>query len=566
MKKALRADVGPFEREFMFKAGWEGTVSYFAGSGYEMRNADKRDLFETMLQHYSLRGFGEFRVRRFDQSHKIIEVSSSDTMEAWAFQANKDLQREPVCSYTSGILAAITKLIFSPDAESGEDFRAAEIECTATGARECRFVIAPASELPKLVPGLEALRESTPEHVLRLNEEILMRNLELQSLNLTLERQIRKKTEDLTRWEENYRSLMDICPDPIVICTIEGNIRSVNHAAAVMLGYDAKAEVEGLSIKSILRGGPVEWERLLWQIEKEGAVRDYLVELSRRDGGKALGELSAKFAEFSSGRSVEAVIRDVTERQVIQAQIAEARSEAEFLNDLMSHDITNYAMSALYFLRNLEKSRNLSEEDRRLLGVVLKDLQGAYELSSSVRDLARVKSSTEEDVEVRELQSMIAEGIEEAKRLYSERKVKVNFDRSSEPRFVRANALIPRIFTNILTNAIKFDPSSEVVVDVEIANEVRQGVAYWKVTISDYGGGIPDEEKEKVFERFHRLDASIPGTGLGLYVVRFIARSIGGDVWAEDRVSGDHTKGTRMVILLPKATERQVAGSGRARV
>ncbi|MEM3049448.1 MAG: PAS domain-containing sensor histidine kinase, partial [Thermoplasmata archaeon] len=423
----------------------------------------------------------------------------------------------------------------------------------------------PASELPKLVPGLEALKESTPEHVLRLNEEILMRNLELQSLNLTLERQIRKKTEDLTRSEENYRSLMDICPDPIVICTIEGNIKSVNHAAAVMLGYDAKAEVEGLSIKSILRGGPVEWERLLWQIEKEGAVRDYLVELSRRDGGKALGELSAKFAEFSSGRSVAAVIRDVTERQVIQAQIAEARSEAEFLNDLMSHDITNYAMSALYFLRNLEKSRNLSEEDRRLLGVVLKDIQGAYELSSSVRDLARVKSSTEEDVEVRELQSMIAEGIEEAKRLYSERKVRINFDRSPEPRFVRANALIPRIFTNILTNAIKFDPSSEVVVDIEIANEVRQGVAYWKVTISDYGRGIPDEEKEKVFERFHRLDASIPGTGLGLYVVRFIARSIGGDVWAEDRVSGDHTKGTRMVVLLPKATERQVASSGRAR-
>jgi signal transduction histidine kinase len=73
------------------------------------------------------------------------------------------------------------------------------------------------------------------------------------------------------------------------------------------------------------------------------------------------------------------------------------------------------------------------------------------------------------------------------------------------------------------------------------------------------GRGIPDDEKERVFARFHRVDTSVSGTGLGLYVVRFIANASGGRVWAENRVKGDHTKGTTMVVLLQKPDERQIA-------
>lgn len=563
LKKALKADIGYFEREFMFRAGQEGAKYFFAGSQPELRKMDKREALEAMLQQYSLRGFGEFEVKRFDVPHEIVEVTSPNTMESWAFRVNKDLQREAVCSYTSGVLAMISKFVLLDDPENHEDFAAAETECAAEGSRECRFIIAPPTEIPKLVPGYEPPRESIPEHVLRLNEEILMKNLELQSLNLTLERLVRKRTEDLRRSEENYRLLLELSPDPIVVCKMDGDITSVNPAGVSMLGYDSKDEFEGLNLKSLLKGGAVDWEKLLWQIEKEGAVHGFDVELARRDGTMMVGEVSARFADLATGRCVETVIRDITEKKVIQAQIAEARSESEFLNDLMSHDIINYTMSALYFLRNLDKSERLSEDDRKLLGIVLKDIQGAFELSSSVRDLARLKSTTEEDVEIKELQSMIVEGVEEAKKLYSERKIRINFDRSPDPKFIKGNALVSRIFTNLVTNAIKFDPREEVVVDIDVDNEVDHGVAYWKVTISDYGGGIPDEEKEKVFERFHRLNASIPGTGLGLFVVRFIAKSVGGRVWAENRVAGNHSKGTKMIVMLPKATERQVASMGR---
>jgi PAS domain S-box-containing protein len=539
LKKTLRSDIGFFERDFMTRAGQDGTMSYFREFCKSLRGRGPKDALTEMLGQISSRGYGEFKIIRLDEKTMIADISSSNTIEAWAFLTNRDTQREPICSYTAGILAALCSLAFSDSHMSDVEFSAIEVECGAQGDKECRFVVGPLQELPKHVPSHVLPRDSVSEHVLKLNEEILLKNLELQNLNLTLERQVRKRTEDLRRSEDNYRCLVELSPDPILICTLDGVINSINESGLRLLGYDSIAETEGLNLKRLLPNGGNDWEKLLWQLEKEGAVHNFGLELTKKDGSR--------------------IVRDVTERDIFKAQIVEAKSESEFLNDLLSHDITNFATSALYFIETLRKSESLAEQDRRTIAKILKDIQGAFELSTSVRDLSRLKSMDEEEVEVRELQQMIAEGIEEAVRLHSDRRVRVNFERSSEPKFMHGNAVVSRLFTNLLTNAVKFDSHEEAVVDIAIESEVEKGVAYWRVSVSDRGKGIPQDEKERVFERFYRLDSSTPGTGLGLFVVKFIADACGGRVWAEDRVPGDHTKGTRMVVLLRKATHREVA-------
>jgi PAS domain S-box-containing protein len=559
LKKTLRSDIGFFEGDFMMRAGQEGATNYFREFHKSLKGQSPKDALKEMLGQISSRGYGEFRIIRLDEKTMIADISSSNTVEAWAFQTNRDMQREPICSYTTGILTAVCSLAFSDSHMSDVEFSAVEVECGAQGDKECRFVVGPTQELPKHVPSHSLPRDSVSEHVLKLNEEILLKNLELQSLNLTLERQVRKRTEDLRRSEDNYRRLVELSPDPILICTPDGVISSINESGLRLMGYDSITETEGLNLKRLLPDGGNDWEKMLWQLEKEGAVHDFGLELTKKDGSRILGEISARFADLITGRCVEAIVRDVTERNIFKAQIVEAKSESEFLNDLLSHDITNFATSALYFIETLRKSESLTEQDRRTIAKILKDIQGAFELSTSVRDLSRLKSMSEEDVEVKELQQLIAEGIEEAVRLLSDRRVRVNFERSSEPMFMRGNPVVSRLFTNLLTNAVKFDSHEEAVVDIAIESEVEKGVAYWRVSVSDRGKGIPQNERERVFERFHRLDASTPGTGLGLYVVRFVTDACGGRVWAEDRVPGDHTKGTRMVVLLQKATQREVA-------
>ena len=563
LKKTLRSDIGFIEKEFMFRAGMEGAREYLSGLEEVLKDKDPREVVEMMLEQYSLRGYGDFRLRRLDVRRRILEISSSNTVEAWAFQANKDLQREGVCSYVSGVIAMIARIALKEPLDHDSALSAIETECVAQGSRECKFIVAPLSDLPKLVPSYGLPKESASEHVLRLNEEILLKNLELQNLNLSLERQVRKKTEDVRRSEDNYRLLVDLSPDPIIICTAEGSVTLANEAALRTLGYETLKEVAGTSIKSIMGSGSLGWEKLTWQLEKEGTVKNLETELLKKDGSKVSAEISARPAILPPGRYVEIIFRDVSEKREMKAKVVEAESEAEFLNDLLSHDITNFTVSALYFLNHLRKSANLVEEERQALMTAIKDMHGAFELASSVRDLNRIKTIQDEECEVKELQTLISEGIDEAKRMYSERRIRINFERSPEPRFIRGNTLCSRVFTNILTNAIKFDKNPEAVIEVSIESEAKNGIAFWRINVSDHGPGIPDSDKERIFERFYRIDSLIPGTGIGLYVVKFIVRACGGEIRAENRAQGDPSKGTRMVVLLQKASERQVAAASR---
>ncbi|MBN1677816.1 MAG: PAS domain S-box protein [Candidatus Thermoplasmatota archaeon] len=558
LKRTLRADVGDFEKDFLFEAAMEGAREFFSSHGCDKTGSSPREAFDLMLKLLRDMGFGDFRVAEFDEAKGVAEVRCSNAPEALAFQSNRDSQTKPVCAYSAGILSWIGRLAFDGPRAADSEIMASESQCMAQGNSECRFVIGSSDYLRKTCPAFISRGTSSSEHDLRLNEEILSKNLELQALNLTLERQIRRKTEEVWRFEENYRSLMDLVPDPVAIMLPNGRIIVANPTGAGLFGIDLERETSEANIISMLTDKAV-WDKIIWLLEKEGNVTDFEFDLVRTDGKRLNLRMSAKFADLIPGRCVEAVFQDVTDRKLMEQQVIEAKSESEFFNDLLSHDIMNYTFSALHFLDTVWKSKALTEEDRRYLAMVTKDLQGAFELSTSVRDLARLKTIQEEELVIRDLKLLILEAVEDTRRLFSDRKTRINFERDTEQRYVKCSALANRIFTNLLTNAIKFNPAQEAAVDITVKAVNENGTAYWQVTITDYGKGIQDEEKEKVFERFHRLDQAVKGTGLGLYVARTIVQASGGRIWAENRIKGDYTKGTRMAVLLRKADEKEVA-------
>jgi signal transduction histidine kinase len=80
------------------------------------------------------------------------------------------------------------------------------------------------------------------------------------------------------------------------------------------------------------------------------------------------------------------------------------------------------------------------------------------------------------------------------------------------------------------------------------------------VAFEDNGNGIPDDMKEEVFHRFRRGQTNARGTGLGLYLVKSLVDGFGGYVEIENRVLGDHTKGTRFLVYLPAIEEEKDAG------
>jgi signal transduction histidine kinase len=101
---------------------------------------------------------------------------------------------------------------------------------------------------------------------------------------------------------------------------------------------------------------------------------------------------------------------------------------------------------------------------------------------------------------------------------------------------------IRQTLINLVQNAAKFSPQ-----DGRIDVTVSAHGDVVKVVVADEGRGVPPDAHERVFERFVRLHRDAPGSGLGLYISRGIARAHGGDIVLE----GSSAAGSRFALTLP---------------
>jgi two-component system sensor histidine kinase KdpD len=107
--------------------------------------------------------------------------------------------------------------------------------------------------------------------------------------------------------------------------------------------------------------------------------------------------------------------------------------------------------------------------------------------------------------------------------------------------------LIEQVVTNLLENALRYTPSDA---KIEIAAKAEDGMV--KIQVADAGRGIPEQERDKVFEKFYRGGQSNKtdgGVGLGLTICRAIVRAHGGRIAIRDRQGG----GTLVEFTLPSA-------------
>lgn len=235
---------------------------------------------------------------------------------------------------------------------------------------------------------------------------------------------------------------------------------------------------------------------------------------------------------------------------MFQKQV-EIAQRSKFLGDIIAHDINNYNQAVTSYLAMALSAKGLGQKLENYLQRASVSAWGISGLIQRANKLMKIEQEGAENLGPVELGEVLKESIQEVSRNHGEKEVKFELKLGSHRYFAMGNELANEIFTNILENAIEYDPHEKVVVEVSIGEFTVEPRKYWCVSVADRGIGIPDSKKNVVFGRFATGDERPQGSGLGLSIVRAIVEAYHGMVWVEDRVPGEPSQGSVFRVALP---------------
>ncbi len=228
----------------------------------------------------------------------------------------------------------------------------------------------------------------------------------------------------------------------------------------------------------------------------------------------------------------------------------------------VSHELKTPLTSIRGFLETVLDPRPPSaEEQRRFLGIALRQTQRLQTLVDDLLQLSRVEQMAEAvTLRVAEVSAadITTDAVEVCGQLAAERSVSLRADVPPDVLLRADPDLLGRALVNLLDNAIKHSPPGE---EVLVQCGLVGGRVRWRVV--DHGPGIEARHLPRLFERFYRVDKSRSrregGTGLGLAIVKHIVAAHGGEVGVESEPG----RGSRFWFAVPQ--NGPVAGNGHGR-
>lgn len=244
------------------------------------------------------------------------------------------------------------------------------------------------------------------------------------------------------------------------------------------------------------------------------------------------------------------------ELQTINARLTENdRLKSEFLSNV-SHELRSPLAAIGSAAKIIDKHGDKSNKSGlKFSSVIMNEADRLGRLINDLLDLAKIEAGRVEwNFElIRDSVDLLAHVVTTFKPLAAESNVDLNLDcPASLPGIHADKDRLIQVLTNLLSNAMKFTPA-EGRITVSGRPETIGGKDVVYFTIEDTGPGIPPEELEKVFDRFHQVKAKKTatnkpkGTGLGLAICREVVNHHGGEIWAEAPREG----GARMVFYIP---------------
>lgn len=242
-------------------------------------------------------------------------------------------------------------------------------------------------------------------------------------------------------------------------------------------------------------------------------------------------------------------IFDALWRESDLRQAAErSRREAELLQDILSHDIRNYNQAARLNAELLEEDLP-DGNSKNMINSLIRSIDGSTALVERAAKIGKILAAGDRvKLYPINLAATLEESLATVRKARADNKhITLKLEGSDHLGDVLADDMLSEVFVNLLSNSAKYTESKDVTIKVVVDSKGD----YRRITIEDYGRGIPEEQKNGLFTRYLK---NAHGSGLGLSIVHaLVVERYRGKIAIRDRVEGDYTQGTVIEILLPKA-------------
>lgn len=356
---------------------------------------------------------------------------------------------------------------------------------------------------------------------------------------------LRVRTEALEESEEKYRALVEHAADVIWLLSPEGKIVFMNQ------GFS------GLSRETILREGlplllsfhteesVIRFEAALDQVKKDKTIVSHLATVYHDPRTKAevyySTNLTPVLGRGGELKAIQALTRDVTELKRID--LMKDRLIRDVAHELKT-PVAKFQMTLSWFEKELEEKKE-KRHYQEMVDLMKRNADLLTAIITEIMDLSRLESGAERPVrEPCDLGTLLKRVIEDFEPLMAQKKLTLEsrLDGGSFS-FEGDEAMLYRLFSNLLSNAMKFTDQGKISVLSEKTSDS------FRVRIKDTGIGLESEDLDRIFDRFFQKTPATSGMGLGLALAKEITLLHGGKIWAESPGLG---KGSAFIVEFPR--------------
>lgn len=330
--------------------------------------------------------------------------------------------------------------------------------------------------------------------------------------------------------------------DGIHLVDLQGYIIYSNQAVEDIQGFTPQ-EQYGRHVND-MNVDPTFASRVIMPALEEKGMWAGEVEIRHKEGHPVPVWLNASVIRDEKGEptALLGVFRDITDLKRYARRLEDSNRMKDLFADILRHDLLNPITIARSYAELLMEEEK-GYKKRTMAEKIMKNLGKAKSIMDDARTISRLEDTEKLNMKTLDLLGVIERVVSSYEPLAKEEGVEIE-NRINGPLKAKTNFIIEEVFSNLVSNALKYAREGK-----RVVVEGGEGEQKLRIRVVDFGRGIGEGEKEEIFTRFQRKDKrGVEGTGMGLAIAQRIVELHSGKIWVEDSPGG----GATFVVELPK--------------